>query len=80
MESLFADPDVQSLNLTKKIHSKNYDQDLEYVRHPISLSGTEHKFSEFTEPPSLGQHTNEVLESLGYSQDKISQLKMKDVI
>ena len=71
LRSLFEDEKVKTLDMTTKIHSEKYGQDLEYVKFPVSLSGTDHHFADIKEPPSLGQHTDEVLSNLlGYSEEK----------
>ena len=81
LRTLFADDKVKSLEMTKKIQSEKYGQDLEYVKFPVSLSGTDHHFADITEPPALGEHTDEVLTNLlGYSESKISKLREKHVI
>lgn len=52
--------------------------DCTYVKFPVT-------FSEFAkqsslEPPRLGQHTQEILDGLGYSSDEIQELRAKKVI
>lgn len=45
---------------------------------PIHFSESE--FSVYMAPPDLGEHTNEVLESLGYSAERIAELKEKGAV
>jgi len=45
---------------------------------PVKLSETPGNIR--SPPPMLGQHTREILEGLGYSQDKIDELRKKGVI
>jgi formyl-CoA transferase/CoA:oxalate CoA-transferase len=45
---------------------------------PIKLSDTPPSLR--TAPPTLGQHTNDVLEELGYSRDRIAELRAARVI
>lgn len=47
--------------------------ELELLRNPINLSET--PIGASTAPPVVGQHTNEILASLGYDQTKISALR-----
>jgi crotonobetainyl-CoA:carnitine CoA-transferase CaiB-like acyl-CoA transferase len=52
---------------------------------PLKLPGIPYKLSRTparvrTAPPTLGQHTDEVLQSLGYSQDEIAALKTEEVV
>ena len=52
------------------------------VGDPIKMSGASHKAKEiFRSPPTLGQHTEEILtELLGYSKDEIEELRTEGVI
>jgi len=52
------------------------------VGNPIKMSGASHKAKEiFRSPPTLGQHTEEILtELLGYSKDEIEELRTEGVI
>ena len=47
------------------------------VGNPIKLSDSE---TEVTRSPLLGEHTEEVLKQLGYSQDQIAELRAAKVI
>lgn len=52
---------------------------------PLKLPGIPYKLSRTpaqvrTAPPTLGQHTDEVLQTLGYSQDEIAVLKREEVV
>lgn len=52
---------------------------------PIKLVNTPVKFSESTPgirtpPPTLGQHTSEVLLQLGYSESQVEELKTQGVV
>jgi succinate--hydroxymethylglutarate CoA-transferase len=52
---------------------------------PIKLVNTPVKFSHAkpgvrSAPPTLGQHTNEILTSLGMSDDDIGKLKAEGVV
>jgi crotonobetainyl-CoA:carnitine CoA-transferase CaiB-like acyl-CoA transferase len=52
---------------------------------PLKLPGIPYKLSRTpaqirTAPPTLGQHTDEVLQSLGYSQAEIAALKDEEVV
>ena len=78
---LFNKPEIKDSNYTDKVKSKNYNQELEYVKHPVNISNTDHSHAEFVEPPLLGQHTDQILSELvGYSDDHIKELKFKGII
>lgn len=52
---------------------------------PIKLVNTPVKFSESTPgirsaPPTLGQHTSEVLKQLGYSEQQVEDFKTSGVV
>jgi succinate--hydroxymethylglutarate CoA-transferase len=52
---------------------------------PMKLVNTPVKFSHTkpgvrSAPPTLGQHTNEILTSLGMSEEDIGQLKVEGVV
>lgn len=52
---------------------------------PIKLVNTPVKFSESTPgirspPPTLGQHTSEVLQQLGYTDSEVEELKSQGVV
>ena len=52
---------------------------------PIKLVNTPVKFSESTPgirspPPTLGQHTDEVLRTLGYKETEVEELKRLGVV
>ncbi|CAI2362817.1 unnamed protein product [Moneuplotes crassus] len=80
MEGVFSNEDIKGIGLTKKVYSENYKQELEYVKHPINMTNTHHKFADFTEPPKLGQHTDEVLAELGYTENEIQNLRKEKII
>lgn len=45
---------------------------------PIEYEGAEIKLT--MNPPSIGEHTNEILTSLGYTKDEITQLQNQEII
>jgi succinate---hydroxymethylglutarate CoA-transferase len=76
----FQNPFVRS---TGKIISVPYDRspkraDVEFIAPPFSFDGKQ--FTNFTIGPGLGEHTAEILESLGYTADEVRQLDEKKVI
>ena len=77
LDQLFSDPQVINREMVTELN------------HPIAgkirVTGTPQKFSETpakitTPPPILGQHTKEILESLGYSKEEIEKLAKDKVV
>ncbi|MFO1082352.1 MAG: CoA transferase [Reyranellaceae bacterium] len=78
IDQTFAEPQVQHLGIARPVHHPKLG-DIKVVGQPINLS-------DFPQPaqlkptPDLGQHTSEVLGSLGYDMAKIADLKAKGAI
>ena len=73
------DPDVSKMNLTQSVKSEKYDGELIFPKPPVSYSKS--PSPQLTEPPLLGEHTDLVLRDLlGYSNEKIDDLKAKRII
>ena len=62
------------MKLTESVKADKYTgQSLEYPKFPIRFDALNHQ--EITEPPFLGEHTDQVLqEILGYSSAKVQKL------
>jgi crotonobetainyl-CoA:carnitine CoA-transferase CaiB-like acyl-CoA transferase len=75
----FNDKQVKSLKMTKKaIHPRIGD--LNIIRSPITLSNFEHD-TNFDKPgPELGEHNEEILRELNYSDEAIAELKESGVV
>ncbi|MFS0823923.1 CaiB/BaiF CoA transferase family protein [Bacillus sp. 1P02SD] len=71
------DEQVNALNMWSEISHSNIP-DLKLPRLPFELSTSEVKITKA--PPVLGEDTRSIMESLGYSQDKINQLLMRGII
>jgi crotonobetainyl-CoA:carnitine CoA-transferase CaiB-like acyl-CoA transferase len=72
-----SDGHVQARNMIKEITSSENTR--------IKQLGVPVKFSQFTEeqfkpPPALGQHSNEILMELGYSNDAIEKLRKEKIV
>jgi crotonobetainyl-CoA:carnitine CoA-transferase CaiB-like acyl-CoA transferase len=73
----FADPQVEALRIKRTIdHPKLGDIDL--VAQPCEITGFDRAIR--TATPDLGQHTEEILQSLGYDSDAIDRLKAAQAI
>ena len=77
IDQVLADPQVDVLKMVWNMsHPKKGN--LPIVAFPLQFSRAETSLRR--NPPRLGEHTAEVLSSLGYSQDKIADLKQKGAI
>jgi formyl-CoA transferase len=68
----FADPQVQARGMIREING------LKLIASPLKFSNTAPV--EPTPPPEFGQHTAEVLRSLGYSASAVDQLRAARVV
>jgi crotonobetainyl-CoA:carnitine CoA-transferase CaiB-like acyl-CoA transferase len=73
----FADPQVETLRIKRSVnHPKLGDIDL--VAQPCEITGFDRAIR--TATPDLGQHTQEILQSLGYDADAIDKLRAAQAI
>ncbi len=77
IDQTFADPQVQHLDLTGKVKSKALGE-LEMVRQPFTLERTPSDL--VAAPPECGEHSEEILRDLGYSETEISDLHDRQVV
>jgi crotonobetainyl-CoA:carnitine CoA-transferase CaiB-like acyl-CoA transferase len=77
IHEVFDDPQIKHMGIPKQItHPKMGASNL--VGSPINMSATPPKF--FRAAPLLGEHTEEVLEGLGYGKETIRELRDSKVI
>jgi crotonobetainyl-CoA:carnitine CoA-transferase CaiB-like acyl-CoA transferase len=77
IHEVFADPQIKHIGIPKQIgHPKMGSTNL--IGSPINLSDTPPQF--FRAAPLLGEHTEEILERLGYSDQAIKELRGLGVI
>ncbi len=72
VDEAFADPQIQHRQMAMHLPDAA-GQAVPQVACPIKMSGTPPQYK--AAPPNLGEHTDAVLTSLGYSADAIAQLK-----
>jgi len=77
MDEVFADEQVKHLNVAQVMHSP-VRGDVEIVGQPVHLTRTPSRIAEPT--PEMGQHTQNILEEIGLSEDEIEQLKTTGVV
>lgn len=71
------DPQVKHLNVITTLPNV-YDKDMHYINQPMHLTRTPSKV--VSPAPGWGEHTDEVLESLGYSTSEIESLHQQGVV
>jgi crotonobetainyl-CoA:carnitine CoA-transferase CaiB-like acyl-CoA transferase len=77
LDDVFADPQVKHRQMTVRFEHPHTDA-LELVASPIKLSAT--PVQTVRPPPLLGQHTDEVLSSLGYTSAELQKLRQMGII
>src|SRR5947207_1604240 len=77
IKDTFADPQVETLRIKRSVtHPRLGDIDL--IAQPCEITGFDRNIRAAT--PDLGEHNDEVLQSLGYDAEAIEKLKAKRVI
>jgi formyl-CoA transferase len=77
IDQVFADPQVQHLGIAKDVKTRDGKQ-LRVVGQPVSLSRTPSAIA--APPPTLGEHTDEVLREFGFAEQEIEALRRAKVI
>jgi crotonobetainyl-CoA:carnitine CoA-transferase CaiB-like acyl-CoA transferase len=77
IDQVFADPQVQQLEMVQSVPSPHYDP-LCLVAQPMQLSGKRPEVR--LRPPERGEHTEEVLSSVGYEPGEIAEFRRKGII
>ena len=78
VDKVISDPQLLARNMLVEVDHPSYGK-VKILGNPVKMSG----FTEetFTAAPTLGEHNKEILsELLGYSQDKIDNLKKEKII
>ena len=77
IKDTFADPQVEALRIKRSVtHPRLGDIDL--IAQPCEITGFDRNIR--TATPDLGEHNDEVLQSLGYDAEAIEKLKAARVI
>jgi len=76
IDQVFADPQVRHLGIVREIATATGV--LRVVGQPVSLGRTPSR--NLSAPPGRGEHTDEVLRELGFSEAEIGRLRQDDVI
>jgi len=78
IDQTFAEPQVQHLGIAKAIHHPTLG-DIKVVGQPINLSAAPQP-KELKPSPDLGEHTDDVLQSLGFDKKAIEGLHARGVV
>ena len=77
IDQVFADPQVQHLKMSEDVHSEAIG-DFNLVAQAVKLSRTPGTIA--VAPPERGEHTDEVLQELGFSPDHIAEMRERNVV
>lgn len=77
IDQVFSDPQVRHLQITEELKT-GLRGEIELVGQPVTLSETPSHL--VVEPPSLGQHTDEILSELGYNEAEITGFRHSGAI
>lgn len=78
IDQTFAEPQVQHLGIATPVNHPDLGE-FEIVGQPINMSATE-RAKELKAAPNPGQHTSEILRSLGYDNGDIAQLRDRGAV
>ncbi|MGH6641567.1 MAG: CoA transferase, partial [Bradyrhizobium sp.] len=77
IKDVFADPQVEALRITRPVTHKRLGE-LDLIAQACEMTGFDRAIR--TATPDLGEHNDEILQSLGYDADAIEKLKAARVI
>jgi len=77
IDQVFADPQVEHLQMVASVESPHYHP-LRLVAQGVRLSRTPSEVH--TRPPEAGEHTDDILATLGYSHIQIAELRKRNVV
>ena len=77
IKEVFADPQVVHNKIAQSVKHDKLGN-IKLVGQPVKLSRTPSKLN--SAAPEKGQHTEEILKELGYENESIKQLKLRNII
>ena len=77
VDESFADPQVRHLEMAQPVHSEVLG-DLTILGHPVSHGNRRRPIR--TAAPELGQDSEEILASIGYTSEQIADLKQRGIV
>jgi crotonobetainyl-CoA:carnitine CoA-transferase CaiB-like acyl-CoA transferase len=78
IDQVFADPQVQALDMVGSVPAAAPGRDLHLLRQPMTLSRTPSALH--TRPPELGEHTDDILAEFGYGVEEIAGFRARRTI
>ena len=77
IDEVFNDPQVKHLQMASPVHHPELG-DISLVAQPVTLSDAPFRIRSAT--PELGEHTDEVLGTIGYTDGEIEQFRLDEVV
>jgi formyl-CoA transferase len=77
IDQVFADPQVKHLQMARKMNSP-YVGEAEVVASAINISGFDKSIRTYT--PNAGEHNDEILKSVGYTDADLEDMRKKGII
>ena len=75
---LLEHPQVLARNMIIKLKHPAKQIEVEAAGIPVKIQGIEERIR--YQPPKIGEHTLDVLREIGYTEDEISELKLKGIV
>ena len=79
VDQVFQDPQVKHLQMARSVDHGSLGE-IDLVGQAINLSRTPEPERLRMATPEFGEHTNEILQELGYDLDQLEALKKREVI